>query len=548
MAKRKKTVPPLDVESNKDHSISAKLADHERRRKLLSQIALLRTYVSALESRLETPKFGQLQLPTDASRDGETAARCNVLDIRTKLRYDLYRFTGVRCTKCEGSFVFEVSGADSVTGAEPYAVEILMDSHGCGKLGKWVLPMSIDVQGILSRHPIEDLNNVRQFLKSCKHHVDCYICRAKQLEELRNFLADVKNARVSQIVGISQIELVMSGVKDIENDAICNVILYLCYNSAEVRPYKLLLDTDDSKEPSASLLKRLNKHFKPFLKNDLSSAFKWVNESQTEFLWEPITSDVKEISDESFEATGFLSTYLHRGNKKQKASKNKEQDKEIMRAAHDNEMESSLRVEGEERKNSDVKENKKRDFMDSKKIDLCKQEQFTRRKTLFDAKEPSDDSKQFEKEVLNVEKRSDRYVTDENNKSEAKVTSAASRIQRRKKSKKHQTDVNNGKKKVSVRNRKLLEKSNDSGHEDSRDPRAARKRRKTITREDKRDKENCAILDTNKQIQKEQMNLSNSTPTSKKLPDKRKFFHASRISEICRHISESEIKTEECSK
>ncbi|XP_032670321.1 uncharacterized protein LOC116843732 isoform X1 [Odontomachus brunneus] len=557
---KKDVISLLDSEEDKDHSISTKLAAQEQRQKLLNQTAMLRTYVSVLENRLETLKFGQLRLPKP-SHNNKAATHRNVPDVWMELRRDLYRFAGIQCVKCKGSFVFVMSSTDDVPSSDLYTVEILIDEHGCGKLGRWILPMSVDVQEILSQHPIDNLNNVRQFLKSCKQHVDCYTYRVKQLEELKNFVAGLKNGRVFHTIGIAQIELVMLEVKDIANDAVHNVTLYLRYNSAEVRPYKLLPDTDDNERPSADLLKRLKKHFKPFLKNDLISAFQQVSGSQTEFLWKPIAVETGEInlniSGESLENAGFLSTYFHRDQKgtkkRQKKSRNNEQNKSVSR---DNETEMSLCVKGEQ--DSDVEENnKKQDAFprDDKKVKPRKHQQSAKTTMkLHGAKKSLNDSRKFDGEIANVEKSN---VADEKKKSEPKFTSATRRTQQRKHSKKRQMDTENAqiedntlskdknnhdnkknsprkvgaKCRTEARNRRSSTKS-DTDSESAKSPRRARKQKKAIIPIDERDKEDHTITNPNKQDWKARVNVSSSTPFTKKLPDKRKFFHASRISDI----------------
>ncbi|XP_032670322.1 uncharacterized protein LOC116843732 isoform X2 [Odontomachus brunneus] len=507
---KKDVISLLDSEEDKDHSISTKLAAQEQRQKLLNQTAMLRTYVSVLENRLETLKFGQLRLPKP-SHNNKAATHRNVPDVWMELRRDLYRFAGIQCVKCKGSFVFVMSSTDDVPSSDLYTVEILIDEHGCGKLGRWILPMSVDVQEILSQHPIDNLNNVRQFLKSCKQHVDCYTYRVKQLEELKNFVAGLKNGRVFHTIGIAQIELVMLEVKDIANDAVHNVTLYLRYNSAEVRPYKLLPDTDDNERPSADLLKRLKKHFKPFLKNDLISAFQQVSGSQTEFLWKPIAVETGEIN---------------------------------------------LNISGEQ--DSDVEENnKKQDAFprDDKKVKPRKHQQSAKTTMkLHGAKKSLNDSRKFDGEIANVEKSN---VADEKKKSEPKFTSATRRTQQRKHSKKRQMDTENAqiedntlskdknnhdnkknsprkvgaKCRTEARNRRSSTKS-DTDSESAKSPRRARKQKKAIIPIDERDKEDHTITNPNKQDWKARVNVSSSTPFTKKLPDKRKFFHASRISDI----------------
>lgn len=235
----------------------------------------------------------------------------------------------------------------------------------------------------------------------------------------------------------------MLETKDVANDAVHDIIMYLCYNSAEMRPCELFLITDEEEE----LLKRLNKHFKPFLENDLVSAFQQVSGLQTEFLWKPIAAETDEnnldTSGESLENAGFLSTYFHQDQKetkkRQKKDRNNEQDRRSV--SRDNETEESLRVKGERRKDTDVEEDNKKQVAfprDDKKVKPRKHQQSARTTMkLLDAKKSLDDSRKSNREVANVEKSN---VTDERKKPESKFTSAASRIQH-KQSKKRQTDT-----------------------------------------------------------------------------------------------------------
>lgn len=136
-----------------------------------------------------------------------------------------------------------------------------------------------------------------------------------------------------------------------DTDEIYNITLYLYYESAAARPYKLCSDTDDDERPSPILIKKLNKYFKSFLKKNLSSAFLQIGKSQTEFVWQKIMAndneDIMEVFDKSDDGNmGFLEEFLHRSDKKkQKNNKNKVQNEES--TLHENETETSLRVEKE---------------------------------------------------------------------------------------------------------------------------------------------------------------------------------------------------------
>lgn len=375
----------------------------------------------------------------------------------------------------------------------------------------------------------------------------------------QNCLAEIKNARVTHTVGFAQVELAMSEVKDIKSNAVHNVTLHLCYKSTEVRPYKLLSDTDGNERPLADLVKKLNKHFKPFLMNDLISAFQRIVELQIDFLWKPIAADENqnnlETLDESLEENmGFLFAYVHRDNKKQKRGKNKDKNS----AAHVN------KTETEKCEGIDIKANKKkqRDFLpDSKKTEPHKYEQSTKTTTnlLGQLKKLPDNLKKIEKKISDAGQENDRCfkVYYEKDKPESKATNAMTYDRRRAKSKKHQTNIENrqmqsnilskaddkrdGKGNLPInasdtskklRKRKLLKKSNDPDLKGTQSPQRTRKRKKVITQVDERGKENLAILNQNERNRETQSYVSSSTPLKKKLPDKQKFFHASRISEI----------------
>lgn len=150
---------------------------------------MLKANISLLESMIETPKFGQLKFvkKTLTSMHDNKDAKFHIPNVQTELCYELYRFVGLRCREFVESsrLVFEICSTEqNVTENDVYAVEILINENGRGKLGKWVLPMSIDVQEILSKYPINNLN-IKHFVKTCKHHVDCYFCRLKQFKELQ---------------------------------------------------------------------------------------------------------------------------------------------------------------------------------------------------------------------------------------------------------------------------------------------------------------------------------------------------------------------------
>lgn len=353
----------------------------------------------------------------------------------------------------------------------------------------------------------------------------------------QNSLSGIKNIHVSHTLGITLIEFVISGIKDIDTDEFYNVILYLYYESTAARPHKLSSDTDDNEKPSPILVKKLNKYFKPFLKENLSLAFLQISESQTKFVWQKIMAnddeDIAKVFDKSDDGNmGFLTEFLHRGDKKrQKKRKNKVQNEEI--TFRENEMETSLSVEKEKFIDTNVTDNTAED--DSSGID--KRIKSRKRKSLTKtmvkpsgAKKSQADLKKFKNGISNTEKNSARNIADIDYPSD--VTSGVKSIVQQKKSNNKireaniehvQMEDNYNRKKDSIDKNKesykeLLNKSNS---EHSINSQKVKKKRKTMTRIDQiEEKKNISKLKNNKQAK-----ISSSTPISKRLSDKSYAFH-----------------------
>lgn len=151
---------------------------------------MLKTYISLLESTIETSKVDRPQVTKESVKllhDGKTTTSHDKPDVQTELCHDIYQFAKVQCInfKRDSKFIFEISNSENVMENYSYSMEILVDNDGRGKLGKCVLPDFINVHNILWQHPIDNLNNVKYFLNSCKHNIDCYFRRLKQINQLK---------------------------------------------------------------------------------------------------------------------------------------------------------------------------------------------------------------------------------------------------------------------------------------------------------------------------------------------------------------------------
>lgn len=107
-------------------------------------------------------------------------------NVEVDLQNDLYRFAGFYCVKSRrDEFIFNFTSTNAEQ-KDTYAVQIFVKDRK-GNLGKWVMPMSIDMNYILSKSPIDELKNITVFVKNCKHNVDCYTMRQEQFLSLKVF-------------------------------------------------------------------------------------------------------------------------------------------------------------------------------------------------------------------------------------------------------------------------------------------------------------------------------------------------------------------------
>lgn len=113
-------------------------------------------------------------------------------NVQVDLQYDLYRFAGFRCVKFRrDEFIFNFTSTSEEQMDNTHAIQIFVKNKK-GNLGKWVMPMSIDMNYLLSKTPIDNLKNITVFIKSCKHNVDCYTVRQEQFLSLKVYFCLTK--------------------------------------------------------------------------------------------------------------------------------------------------------------------------------------------------------------------------------------------------------------------------------------------------------------------------------------------------------------------
>ena len=131
-------------------------------------------------------KFGDIvnidkYLPTVTTR----ALSQNIPDLEQIYRQELYKLAGIECknlTKTEYIFNFLLLKKDGPV--ENFSVQIF-NKDGQASLGKWIMPMSINMKNILAETPFDRVRSIIPFVKNCRRHIDCYAERRLQYEELK---------------------------------------------------------------------------------------------------------------------------------------------------------------------------------------------------------------------------------------------------------------------------------------------------------------------------------------------------------------------------
>lgn len=259
-----------------------------RRQKMKEEIRDLKMIISEIESNLEISKFQDITDLTiretaPASHESQPPVH---RDVNAKLQNELYRYAGLSCVSfAEERYTFRLSPSGRSERENAYAVQIL-SKNGKGSLGKWVLPMSIDMDQLITRIPITLLNNIPSFLKTCKHLVDCYFLRQQQFQTLMETVSTGKYCTLQTNLGYTKIALELIGVHDTQHDSYTDLVVYLLYDAAAARPHRIEVDSKGTRE----LDERTANSFKSFLKCfktlELNSAFETImRDAKKRFTW-----------------------------------------------------------------------------------------------------------------------------------------------------------------------------------------------------------------------------------------------------------------------
>lgn len=256
--------------------------------KLLREIQDLKCLIKQCEWSLQTLHFKDVEkhVAEKFPRNLEVPSRFSrTQNVQVDLQYDLYRFAGFQCVKFRrDGCVFNFTSTNEDQKDNTNAIQIFIKDEKAS-LGNWVMPMSIDMNYLLSKTPIDNLKNLTPFIKNCKHNVDCYFVRQEQFLSLKAHISNMKHCTLHSDIGFKRFSLELYGIHDIGNDRYINLIISLLYHSDKARPHKIEFDTTDNIKLHDDMKQNLKLCLKEFKKSDLQTAFDKMMKNNSRFTW-----------------------------------------------------------------------------------------------------------------------------------------------------------------------------------------------------------------------------------------------------------------------
>lgn len=140
-----------------------------------------------IEWSLDIYKFKKIKITfdqktSDVSNDTDIF---EVPNINTELEFQLYKYAGIYCVKfSEKELIFNFSSSNKYKKEDTFAVQILNQNAEWG-LGKWIMPMAIDLNDLMTMFSIKNLKYIHHFIRTCKYYVDSYFLRHEQYHALK---------------------------------------------------------------------------------------------------------------------------------------------------------------------------------------------------------------------------------------------------------------------------------------------------------------------------------------------------------------------------
>ncbi|XP_048506347.1 uncharacterized protein LOC125499942 [Athalia rosae] len=297
------------IEENRDipleQSSQKSVADVLKKKKdqLRKDIEELKALNFRIKCSLNISKFGDIK-HLFQSKSPQYFAPGKIPDVIAKYTDELYRFTGIHCIKfVENESLFNFACTSSNADGGAYGVQIKNTAEKI-IIGKWIMPMSVDMKSILKETPLQDPDELKSFLRNCKHHIDCYTNRMNQFIELQAVINQLSQCTLDTNLGYTVITLKFFNMQELDSEETHNVMLYLLYKSNRVRPQKMTIDSSSSQALNDTVIAKCKSYFKNFKCFDLNKAFKeTISAVNAPIMWK-----LAEEDEESLDLTDSGST------------------------------------------------------------------------------------------------------------------------------------------------------------------------------------------------------------------------------------------------
>lgn len=222
-----------------------------------------------------------------------------------KIKDELLKLAGLRCIKIvKDDYVFEftVKGDDDNKRIN-YFIQLLKVDNVI-KLGKWNFPLLLDVNDIWNEINVVDVNTLSQFLRKCKHCIECYHHRMNQFQKFQNSMQKCGNCIVNRDGGYRCFMIELLQVSNVKTNDYMNIIVYLQYNLEEIRPFKIKVETQFDGPLPPETEKDIRPFFKPFKQLDLTDALETIEYKENHlFSWQRAERDYTLINDVDLDET-----------------------------------------------------------------------------------------------------------------------------------------------------------------------------------------------------------------------------------------------------
>lgn len=287
-----------DDKSNEDENLS-KDASSDKRKKLEKEIEDLKDLVKQLQEKLKTVRLNNIK---EGINNQNTVADTNKQVVPINLNHELYRYSGLYCAHTTATkHVIGFSLFWEQQKENLYAIEFVKLNRKI-QIGKWVMPMSVDIKQLSSEVTLDTIADIVPFARNCKLHVDCYMMRLQQYQQFKSFLDNLNNCNVQTNLGYTTFILELSHVYDKINESYARITIFLWYNSKNNRPNEIKFEVHGNTQYKKETEKELTKSLKVFYKTDLITAFgKILQEDNAHFTWRREMKDdtISEIDESS---------------------------------------------------------------------------------------------------------------------------------------------------------------------------------------------------------------------------------------------------------